>query len=224
MRASDAVVIIAGDDVYEDLFGAGAALQQILLEAGLVCELRMGSGALDDIDESDLVVLYTAVGEFGQDRQGRLADAVHAGAGLLAIHASNVFSDQAGFRILRDLIGSRYVSHGPVPHESRFVVETDAAHPLTARVDAFSVTHEHYRLEVDEAVDVAAWRLDGDHREPLLHTREFGSGRSCYVQLGHDMRVWDDPDVRQLVTNAVRWAAPALRTVPSRQRSRSACL
>ncbi|MCU1527113.1 MAG: Trehalose utilization, partial [Frondihabitans sp.] len=157
--------------------------------------------------------------------QARLAEAVRAGAGLVSLHASNVLPETEGAGVLRDLIGSRYSSHGPLPHESRFLIETDSEHPVTAGVDDFSVTHEHYLLDLDEeGVDVVAWRRDGTRREAVLHTREIGVGRSCYLQLGHDMRVWDDPDVRQLITNAVRWAAPALRTVPSRERSRSVCL
>ena len=68
------------------------------------------------------------MGYFPPARQAALAEAVRAGAGLLALHASNVFPSAAGrldedYRPPFELIGSRYVSHGPRPHESRFGVE-----------------------------------------------------------------------------------------------------
>lgn len=43
-------------------------------------------------------------------------------------------------------------------------------------------------------------------REPVAYRRQVGRGRVCYLQLGHDMRAWDDPPVRDFVTRAAAWA------------------
>ena len=150
----------------------------------------------------DLFVLYTALGNFPPDRQKALSDAVRAGSGLLAVHASNVFPAR-GYQTARDLVGSRYVSHGPEPHQSRFRVETDQRHPVTRDLAPFDITHEHYQIETAADAQVVAWREGG---EPVMYVRQEGLGRVCYLQLGHDMRCWDEPPVRALVANAARWA------------------
>jgi uncharacterized protein len=210
-RPPSALVIINGDDVYEDLFTAGLKLAGILTAAGFAATTAMGTGRLDRRAAADLVVLYTALGSFPPERQSALADAVRAGTGLLALHASNVFPGAAArpapdHQTAYRLIGSRYVSHGPAPHESRFQVQTDRRHPVTRSTAPFWITHEHYQIETAGDVRVIAWRRTPAGREPICHVRRDVRGRVCYLQLGHDMRAWDDPPVRELVGSAARWA------------------
>jgi type 1 glutamine amidotransferase len=211
-----ALVVVNGDDVFEDLFTAASELRAVLTDEGFVTRTGMGMGRFDHAVDDDLIVLCTALGEFTAAQRSGLRDAVAAGAGLLAFHATNVTAsapghrDEAG-RLLTELIGSRYVSHGPAPHESRFGVFLDPVHELTAGIAPFEVTHEHYTLDVEDHTEVVAWRraADGAHgahrAHPLVHVREFGKGRVCYVQLGHDMRIWAEPAVRLLIRRAARW-------------------
>lgn len=215
-RPPTAVVVLNGDDVYEDLFSAGLKLQELLAGLGFITRTAMGTAALAALAEraADLIVLYAAMGYFPPARQAALAEAVSAGAGLLAVHASNVFPSAEGrldedYRQAFGLIGSRYVSHGPRPHESRFRVEFCPDHVLTPdRGDSgpLEITHEHYRVELAPGTEVVAWRQADAGPEPILHVREHGRGRVCYLQLGHDMRTWDDPSVRDLITRAALWA------------------
>lgn len=217
-RPPSALVIINGDDVYEDLFTAGLKLAGILVSAGFATRTTMGTACLDQHclhprGAPDLFVLYTALGCFPPSRQAALASAVRSGAGLLAVHAANVFPGTGaepgpGYRTGHQLIGSRFTSHGPPPHESRFLVETDQEHPVTRHLAPFEITHEHYQVETADDVRVIAWRRTPARREPIAYVRRDGHGRVCYLQLGHDMRAWDDPPVREFVTSAARWARP----------------
>jgi type 1 glutamine amidotransferase len=224
---SAALVVINGDDVYEDLFTAGLKLQDLLAREGLAARVVMGTARLADCATADLIVLYTALGHFPPSTQSALADAVAAGAGLIAVHASNVFPSSAGqldedYRSAFELIGSRYASHGPPPHESRFRVQTDQRHPVTRGLAPFDITHEHYQLELAATAhtgvgpDVLAWRDTTAGREPIVHVREAGRGRVCYLQLGHDLRAWDDPPVRELFARSARWAARSHEPAESR--------
>ncbi|MCA1218276.1 ThuA domain-containing protein [Streptomyces sp. 8L] len=270
-----ALVVVNGDDVFEDLFTAAAELQAVLTDEGFATRTGTGMGRFEHAVRDDLIVLCTALGEFTTGQRRGLREAVRAGAGLLAFHATNVPAsasadpDEAD-RLLTELIGSRYVSHGPRPHESRFGVFPDPAHELTAGLAPFTVTHEHYALAVEDHAKVVAWRgpldttyamdttdatggtdrahpphrtagahpphhsavahtardADSPHHTagphtardthgtthsappplvPLVHVSEFGRGRVCYVQLGHDMRVWAEPPVRDLIRRAARW-------------------
>ncbi|MFJ8062754.1 ThuA domain-containing protein [Streptomyces sp. NPDC096142] len=206
-----ALAVISGDDVYEDLFTAASALESTLTDEGFAIRTRLGTAALDGAARTDVVVLYTALGRFTAGQRAALARAVRGGCGLVALHSTTVLASppdrlDEGDRLLAELIGSRYVSHGPPPHESRFEVRLDPDHELTAGIDPFEVTHEHYRLAPRPDVHVVAWRETGAGVEPLVHTRRFGEGRVVYVQLGHDMRIWGEPRMRRLVRRAARWA------------------
>ena len=222
-RPPTAVVVLNGDDVYEDLFSAGSSCQELLAGLGFATRTAMGTarlaarlsrprrlaGRLAERRRPDRAVHGDGV--LPAARQAALAEAVRAGAGLLALHASNVFPSAGGrldedYRPAFELIGSRYVSHGPRPHESRFGVEFDPDHMLTPGRGPFEITHEHYQLELASGAEVVAWRRPRPARSPSLHVREHGRGRVCYLQLGHDMRAWDDPLVRTLVTRAALWA------------------
>jgi len=216
VNAPTALTVIGGDDVYEDLFTASRALAALAVEAGLATRISMGTERLaQTAAETDLVLLYTAMGSFPAAAQGALAAAVRAGTGLIAVHSANVFPARDGdpgtldpaYRQAYALIGSRYASHGPPPHESRFTVQTDQGHPLTRGLGDFEITHEHYHLELTADVRVVAWR----DTEPVVHVREEGRGRVAYVQLGHDMRVWDDPKARALMTRCIGWVLEAGR-------------
>jgi type 1 glutamine amidotransferase len=200
-----AQVVIAGDDVYEDLFTASVELQDLLASAGFVTRVRMGTGLFAHPLTDDLIVLYRAAGSFTTAEQRGLADAVAAGAGLLAIHSTAVFD---GDTDLLALFGARYVGHGPQPHESRFRVEL-APHPVTAGLDPFELTHEHYRTELADDAEIVAWREAPYGSEPLVVVHEYGAGRVCFVQFGHDLRMWDEPGVRDTVMNAAAWLTAA---------------
>jgi type 1 glutamine amidotransferase len=216
-----ALVLINGDDVYEDLFTASTQLQQILVGAGFAAQVVVGTDRLTMAAKADLVVLYTALGLFPQRRQKALADAVAAGTGLIAVHSTSVYpcSPDGGVaeshQAIAELIGCRFLSHGPDPHESRFTVGVSRTHPVVGELAAFDITHEHYQLELTPPGEVIAWRepVTGGAvgAEPVCYVRSFGAGRVCYVQLGHDMRVWGEPAVRELIARAADWARRPLR-------------
>lgn len=213
-RAPSAEIVINGDDVYEDLLGTAATLQDLASSVGFAATKGIGMWRFLDARPKpapDVYVLYTATGAFSEDEQRGLVSRVRAGTGLLALHASNVFATaESGqgenYKLVHDLIGSRFSSHGPLPHESRFWVKFDRRHAITQGLDDFEVAHEHYVIELaDPAVEVLAVREAAEGPEPLLYVRHDGKGRVCYLQLGHDMRVWDEPLVRALLGRALWW-------------------
>ncbi|WP_327233208.1 ThuA domain-containing protein [Streptomyces sp. NBC_01317] len=222
VTAPTALAVFSGDDVYEDLFTAASAVRSALTEEGFATRTALGTARLDDASEADVVVLYTALGRFTGAQRRRLARAVRGGCGLVALHSTTVLApprdqpdqrdqpDEAD-RLLAGLIGSRYLSHGPSPHESRFEVHLDPRHELTAGIAPFEVTHEHYRLATAPGVRVVAWRETPTGPEPLVHVRPYGNGRVCYLQLGHDMRIWGEPALRHLLRRAARWACRPAR-------------
>ncbi|WP_431279537.1 hypothetical protein [Leifsonia poae] len=71
-----AQVVIAGDDVYEDLFTASVELQDLLASAGFVTRVRMGTALFAQPLVDNLIVLYRAAGAFTAEEQRGLAAAV----------------------------------------------------------------------------------------------------------------------------------------------------
>jgi type 1 glutamine amidotransferase len=214
-----AMVVITGDDIHHDLISASLVFQQLGIEAGFATRRAAGTGRFVDARAetagSDVFVFYTSGGQFAPAQQAALAAAVSGGKGLVAIHASNVMPAAADggldedFRAYYELLGNRYLSHGPGHHEGRHTIEIVGEHPITAGIDDFELFDEYYEFEMaDDDVQVLAQR----HREdgvviPVLYARSVGAGRVVYLALGHDMRAWGEPAFRQLVTQAINWAA-----------------
>jgi len=220
-KTDRAMVVITGDDIHHDLISASLVFQQLGIEAGFATRRAAGTGrfvdAREETAQSDVFVFYTSGGQFEPAQQAALATAVADGAGLVALHASNVMpvadggGVAPGYRTYYELLGNRYLSHGPGHHEGRHTIEIVAEHPITAGVENFDLFDEYYEFEVaDDDIEVLAQRHRADGAViPVMYTRSVGRGRVVYLALGHDMRAWGEPPFRTLVRQAVRWAARA---------------
>ena len=218
--APRAMVIVNGDDIHHDLIGASLVFQQLGTEAGFATRRAAGTGRFIDprpeTAQTDVFLLYTSGGQFATAQQQALADAVAAGKGLVGIHCANIMGWQGdgldpADRPLFELLGNRYLSHGPGHHEGRHTIEIVARHPVTAGVADFELFDEYYEFELaDEKVTVLAQRRRADGVIiPVMYAREVSAGRVVYLALGHDMRAWGEPPFRTLVRQALAWAARA---------------
>jgi uncharacterized protein len=218
LPAPRAMVVVNGDDIHHDLITASLVFQQIGTEAGFATRRAAGTGRFVDprpeTAESDAYLFYTSGGQFTTAQQQALADAVAAGKGLVGVHCTNVLGwrgdglDPAD-RPMFDLLGNRYLSHGPGHHEGRHTVEIVAEHPVTEGVTDFELFDEYYEFELaDDKIEILAQRHRADGVAiPVMYAREAGAGRVVYLALGHDMRAWGEPVFRGLVRQALAWAA-----------------
>ncbi len=213
-----AMVIVNGDDIHHDLLSASLVFQQLASEAGYATRRAIGTSRFveprPETAEADVYVLYTAGGLFDTAQQQALLDAVKAGKGVVALHGANIMGWEgdrlaSAYRPLFELVGNRYLSHGPGHHEGRHTIEIVTEHPVTAGVGTFDLFDEYYEFELaDDNVTVLAQRRRDDGVViPVLYVRQVGEGRVVYLALGHDMRSWGEPPVRALVRQAITWAA-----------------
>lgn len=217
----NALVVVNGDDIHHDLLSASTVFQQLGIEAGLVTRRAMGLNRFveprPETADADVYLFYTAGGQFPTVQQEALAASVAAGKGLVGVHGANILGWD-GDRVAEadrpyfDLLGNRYLSHGPGHHEGRHTIEIVGEHPITEGLDDFELFDEYYEFEfADDDVQVLAQRHRADGEViPVLYTRTVGDGRVVYLALGHDMRSWGEPPVRTLVRRALAWAAGAL--------------
>jgi len=213
-----ALVVVNGDDIHHDLLSAAVVMQQLGLEAGLVTRKGMGTNRFIDprpeTADADTYLFYTAGGTFGTSQQEALAAAVTAGKGLVGVHGANILGWQGdgldpADRPLFELLGNRYLSHGPGHHEGRHTIEIVADHPVTAGLSDFELFDEYYEFELAaDDVTMLAQRHRADGRViPVAYAKDHGAGRVVYIALGHDMRAWGEPSFRALVRQALRWTA-----------------
>lgn len=217
LPARRAMVVINGDDTHHDLITAALVFQQIGIEAGFAT--RRAAGACRYLDpraetaQCDVYLHYTSGGLFPTPQQQALAEAVAGGKGFVGVHCANIMhwrgdgldpADQPLF----ELLGNRYLSHGPGHHEGRHTIEIVAGHPVTNGVTDFELFDEYYEFELaDEKVEILAQRRRADGVViPVMYARDFGAGRVVYLALGHDMRAWGEPPFRKLVAQALAWA------------------
>ena len=128
---------------------------------------------------------------------------VAAGGGLLAIH-----SGTTGYRetpVLRRLLGGVFVQHPP---QCPVTIAPTGDHPITAGVESFIVTDEHYHMEMGASPVESILTTTSEHgTQPGGWTRREGTGRVAVLTPGHNVEVWLHPSYQALIANALRWCA-----------------
>jgi len=129
---------------------------------------------------------------------------VRAGGGLLCLHNSLGLYPEHGAYL--NLVGGRYVGHGPL---ERFRVEVVyPAHPITRGIEAFSVADEQHTPTYDAAKVHLLLRNRSDDGKAVAAAgwaSEPGRGRLCYLANGHTQESLLHPTYQRLMQNAVQW-------------------
>jgi type 1 glutamine amidotransferase len=206
-----AMVIIAGTDIYHELVNGGLALQKTLIDAGIATRLSVGMqrfhNPLPATASSDVCIIYSNGQYMTLADQQALAQTIEEGKGLVVLHASNVFVDEMAslehHHTWFNLVGSRFKGHAAFTHLS---ISIKREHPITTDIPDFEIDDEPYEIELlDQSAEILATRSTPDGGHPSLYVREQGNGRICYLALGHDMRAWGHPLFRKLLVQAVFW-------------------
>jgi type 1 glutamine amidotransferase len=128
---------------------------------------------------------------------------VEAGGGFLNLHnAMGLYPERGPYL---ELIGGRYIGHGPL---ERFRVEVaDPDHPVTHGVSAFFVADEQHTPRYDEGrVHLLLRNRSDDGKSAAAGwVRESGRGRFCHLANGHTLEALLHPMYQRLLRNAVRW-------------------
>lgn len=147
-----------------------------------------------------------------------IVEFVKRGGGCVAIHAaSREFNSE-----FTKMIGGSFKWHPP---QCEFKVEVaDPSHPITQRIEAFSITDELYFTEHDKSsihvlLDTyyqggrrqgGEEIVDDGKRIPMMWIKKCGRGRATYVAPGHSLKTFLNPTYLNLLERAVRWVAHKL--------------
>lgn len=180
-----------------------------------------------DLALFDTVVFLNATGDLLNAQQEMdFQNWLENGGGWLGLHAAGD-SSHAGWQWYREnFIGADFTAHTMGPQfQTATVMMENQRHPVASDIpDQWSHEEEWYSWEESPRVEgfTILATLDeksyspvqnfmgmhndlsmGDH--PVVWTNCIGSGRSVYAAMGHNAQAFEQPQVRQLIVNALSW-------------------
>jgi trehalose utilization protein len=144
----------------------------------------------------------------------RIQARVLAGMGLIVLHSAH-FS-----KIFKRLMGTSCELQWREANDHERIWVVEPGHPIAAGLPPYiELEHEEmygerFDIPAPETLVLLSWFSGGEvFRSGCCYTR--GLGKIFYFRPGHEsFPTYYDPRVRQVIGNAVRWAAPAGGTPP----------
>jgi hypothetical protein len=169
----------------------------------------------------DLIVFASTTGELTLDdsQKADMLSFVHDdGKGFVGIHAAldtNYTWPEYG-----EMIGGWFDQH-PWGTFNAPIINEDPSFPAVRHFPAAFVKYDEIyqpkawsRDKVNVLLSLDASKLDynnprvhrADHDFAVAWSKSYGKGRVFYSTLGHTSESWDDPDIRTMYFEAIKWA------------------
>ena len=128
---------------------------------------------------------------------------IEKGGAFISLHAGNTYSSENCPEMAK-LIGNEFVTH---PARCSVTVTPIKNHPVTNGVNTFTIRDEHYeiRLISDDSDLLLKSESATGGTQTAGYVREIGSGRLCVLTPGHILSVWEHPEFKKLLSNAIKW-------------------
>jgi type 1 glutamine amidotransferase len=161
------------------------------------------------LEALDLIVPIWTMGAITGEQLSPLLAAVRGGTGIGGVHGGmgDAFRNETEFQYM---VGGQWVAHPGGDGVTYDVHIEDHSSPITKGLRDFQVTSEQYYMHVDPANRVLATTRFGEVVMPVAWTKMYGEGRVFYCSLGHVAAVVRQPEVLELVTRGLLWAAHRL--------------
>ena len=142
------------------------------------------------------------------------------GKGFIGVHTATATA--YGWPEYGEMIGGVFDNHPWMIADAKVIVERPDFPAMKRWKTGMTLRDEHYQMraapysrdkvDVLARIDTASVNLNapGVHRSdgdfPVAWIKTYGAGRVFYTGLGHTDAAWDDPRVRSLTLEAVKWA------------------
>jgi type 1 glutamine amidotransferase len=175
-----------------------------------------------NLDYFDLLIFASTSGELDMDasqRQDMISFIKDDGKGFVGIHAA--LDTNHTWPEYGEMLGGWFDEHPWMTFNAPIVVE-DSNFPAVRHFPAaFTKYDEIYqpkvwsrdKVNVILSLDPAKLNYDNnpkihraDHDFPVAWSKMYGKGRVFYSTLGHTEESWQDPDVRTMYFEAIKWA------------------
>lgn len=180
----------------------------------------------DILARFDAVVFNNVSGDvFTPEQRQALKEFIENGGGFVGIHGAGGDMEYAWPWYVNELIGAQFIGHTMDPQfpKADLVIE-DATHPATTGLSerrtrpeewyAFDASPRAKGYTILAGVDEKTYEPVGmfgqdvsmgeDH--PLVWWHCQGNGRALYSALGHQASAYAEPEYRQLLLGATKWA------------------
>lgn len=159
---------------------------------------------------------HKAHAEVSDDIVDRVQRHVLSGMGLIVLHSGH------HSKIFKRLMGTSCDLKWREAGEKERLWVVTPGHPIAAGIEEFiELPHEemygeHFDIPAPDTLVFVSWFAGGEvFRSGCCFQR--GTGRIFYFRPGHETHpTYFDDNVRRVIANAVRWAAPSGRLVPNR--------
>ena len=151
----------------------------------------------------DAVLAYANHETITPDQEKALLDFVANGGGFVPVHsASFMFKNSPAYIAL---VGAQFATHDTATFAAQTIVRD---HPIMQGLEPFTTYDETYVHTKHNPTDrtVLQERVDGTRREPYTWTRTHGKGRVFYSTLGHVEEAYDNPLIKQMYVEGIKWA------------------
>jgi hypothetical protein len=187
----------------------------------LLTKKELGRNA-KNLDYFDLIVFTSTTGELDLDadqKKDMLAFIHDDGKGFVGIHAA--LDTNYNWQEYGEMIGGWFDQHPWMTFNAPIVNEDPDFPAVRHFPKAFIKYDEIYqpkawsRDKVNVLLSLDPGRLDyannprvhrTDHDFAVAWSKMYGKGRVFYSTLGHTEESWDDPDIRKMYFEAIRWA------------------
>ena len=170
----------------------------------------------------DLIVFASTSGELDMDasqKQDMMSFIKDDGKGFVGIHSA--LDTNYNWPEYGEMLGGWFDEHPWMTFEAPIINE-DPNFPAVRHLPAAFVKYEEVyqpkawsRDKVNVLLSLDPTRLDyspnpkihrADHDFPVAWSKMYGKGRVFYSTLGHTEESWQDPDVRKMYFEAIKWA------------------
>ncbi len=176
---------------------------------------------MKSLDYFDVLVFASTTGELDltdDQKRDMLSFVKVDGKGFVGIHAA--LDTNYKWPEYGEMIGGYFNEHPWMTFNAPIVVEDQSFPAVRHLPKAFNKRDEIYqpkswsRDKVNVLLSLDASKLDLNnprvHREDrdfaVAWSKMYGNGRVFYSTLGHTKEAWDDPDIRTMYFEAIKWA------------------
>ena len=175
-----------------------------------------GQGLADDVlDSTDVLIWWAhwAHNEVTDENVKRIVERIQSGMGLLVLHSAHYS------KIFKAVCGTSCSLKWRECGERERVWCIEPFHPIAQGVpETFVVPHtemygERFDIPGDAKIIFMSWYEGGEVFRSGV-TLERGYGKIFYFSPGHEsFPIYYQPEVKKILGNAIRWAAPLCRGV-----------
>jgi hypothetical protein len=188
----------------------------------LLTKKSLGDRNAKNLDYFDVIVFASTTGELDMDasqKQDMLSFIHDDGKGFVGIHAA--LDTNYKWPEYGEMIGGWFDQH-PWMTFNAPIINEDPDFPATrhfpksfVKYDEIYQPKEWSRDKVNVLLSLDPSRLDysnnprihrDDHDFAVAWSKMYGKGRVFYSTLGHTEEAWNDPDIRKMYFEAIRWA------------------